>query len=109
MIGSRLVSTLTPEKLAHKRAKDCQAQRAIRARRKEYIEDLERQLRDLKHRNRKLEEELERRREPMGIISPVSNCKSYPVFPKEVPKTIFLFLYFLYSSYFTVLCYDYLY
>ncbi|KAF6527592.1 hypothetical protein HZS61_007894 [Fusarium oxysporum f. sp. conglutinans] len=46
--GTRNVSTLTPVQLARKRAKDREAQRAIRARTKEHIERLERELAGLR-------------------------------------------------------------
>jgi regulator of replication initiation timing len=71
---------LTPSQLARKRANDREAQRAIRARTKEHIERLERELEDLKgkhnrddtvqdliKRNKALETELKRLRESMGI------------------------------------------
>lgn len=74
------MSTLTPSQLARKRANDREAQRAIRARTKEHIERLERELEDLKgkhnrddtvqdliKRNKALETELKRLRESMGI------------------------------------------
>ena len=48
--GTRSVSTLTPSQLARKRANDREAQRAIRARTKEHIERLERELEELKSR-----------------------------------------------------------
>ncbi|KAI0206799.1 hypothetical protein F4808DRAFT_466743 [Astrocystis sublimbata] len=78
--GTRSVSTLTPSQLARKRANDREAQRAIRARTKEHIENLEREIdelrsqqsrdqtvRDLLGRNRALEEEVKRLRETLGI------------------------------------------
>ncbi|EXM14018.1 hypothetical protein FoTM2_016940 [Fusarium oxysporum f. sp. vasinfectum] len=46
--GNRSVSTLTPTRLARKRANDREAQRAIRARTKKHIERLERELAELK-------------------------------------------------------------
>lgn len=46
--GTRSVSTLTPSQLARKRANDREAQRAIRARTKEHIERLEKELEELK-------------------------------------------------------------
>jgi hypothetical protein len=74
------VSTLTPSQLARKRANDREAQRAIRARTKEHIERLERELEDLKskqsrdhtvqellRRNKALEDELLKLKESMGI------------------------------------------
>ncbi|KAI1840612.1 hypothetical protein JX265_004532 [Neoarthrinium moseri] len=80
--GTRSVSTLTPAQLARKRANDREAQRAIRARTKEHIENLERELeelrstqnrdetvQDLLRKNRALEEELHRLRENMGIAA----------------------------------------
>lgn len=73
---------MTPAQLARKRANDREAQRAIRARTKEHIENLERELeelrsvssrddtvQDLLRRNRALEDELHRLRESMGIAS----------------------------------------
>jgi serine phosphatase RsbU (regulator of sigma subunit) len=78
--GTRSVSTLTPSQLARKRANDREAQRAIRARTKEHIERLERELEELKsnqsrdktvqellRRNKALEEELFRIKETMGV------------------------------------------
>ncbi|KAK9415340.1 hypothetical protein SUNI508_10530 [Seiridium unicorne] len=80
--GTRSVSTLTPAQLARKRANDREAQRAIRARTKEHIENLERELeelrsassrddtvQDLLRKNRALEEELHRLKESMGIAT----------------------------------------
>ena len=80
MTGTRSVSTLTPSQLARKRANDREAQRAIRARTKEHIERLERELEELKSkqsrdetvqdllkRNKALEKELRSLRETMGI------------------------------------------
>ncbi|KAK2666777.1 hypothetical protein RAB80_017894 [Fusarium oxysporum f. sp. vasinfectum] len=71
--GTRSVSTLTPSQLARKRANDRETQRAIRARTKEHIDRLERELEELKseqsrdqtvkellRRNQALEEERER-------------------------------------------------
>ncbi|CEJ83926.1 hypothetical protein VHEMI03302 [[Torrubiella] hemipterigena] len=84
--GARSVSTLTPSQLARKRANDREAQRAIRARTKEHIENLERQLEELKssqsrdrtvqelmRRNRALEDELARLRESMGMPPAVTS------------------------------------
>ncbi|KAI1812564.1 hypothetical protein GGS20DRAFT_591594 [Poronia punctata] len=78
--GTRSVSTLTPAQLARKRANDREAQRAIRARTKEHIENLEREIDELRTqksrdqtvqellgRNRALEEEVRRLRESLGI------------------------------------------
>ena len=92
--GTRSVSTLTPSQLARKRANDREAQRAIRARTKEHIESLERELeelrrtqnrdetvQDLMKRNRALETELQRLRDTMGVPSSSTSgsyttCKS---------------------------------
>ncbi|KAJ9141695.1 hypothetical protein NKR23_g7712 [Pleurostoma richardsiae] len=78
--GTRSVSTLTPAQLARKRANDREAQRAIRARTKEHIEKLEREIEDLRsqqnrdeaiqeliRRNKELEKQLRTLRESMGI------------------------------------------
>ncbi|KAK7419807.1 hypothetical protein QQZ08_010695 [Neonectria magnoliae] len=90
--GTRSVSTLTPSQLARKRANDREAQRAIRARTKEHIERLERELDDLKgkqnrdqtvqellRRNKALEDELTRLKENMGV-SMTSSPYSTPVY-----------------------------
>ncbi|KAM5353629.1 hypothetical protein ACJ41O_000279 [Fusarium nematophilum] len=90
--GTRSVSTLTPSQLARKRANDREAQRAIRARTKEHIERLERELEELKskhsrdqtvqellRRNKALEDELMRLRETMGV-SMTSSPYSTPVY-----------------------------
>ena len=84
--GTRSVSTLTPSQLARKRANDREAQRAIRARTKEHIERLEKELEDLRsqhsrdqtvqelmRRNKALEEELLRLKETMGVPTNVIN------------------------------------
>ncbi|KAI1439133.1 hypothetical protein GGR50DRAFT_2822 [Xylaria sp. CBS 124048] len=76
----RSVSTLTPSQLARKRANDREAQRAIRARTKEHIENLEREIdelrsqqnrdqtvQDLLGRNRALEDEIRRLRDSLGV------------------------------------------
>ncbi|KAH7189826.1 hypothetical protein BFJ63_vAg16978 [Fusarium oxysporum f. sp. narcissi] len=78
--GARRNSTLTPSQLACKRGKDREAQRAIRARTKEHIERLDRELAELKlrqsrdqtvqellRRNRALEEELMRLKKNMRL------------------------------------------
>ncbi|KAK3994667.1 hypothetical protein QBC44DRAFT_367509 [Cladorrhinum sp. PSN332] len=77
--GTRSVSTLTPSQLARKRANDREAQRAIRARTKEHIERLERELAEFKtnktndewqrliRRNKELENELTMLREVLGM------------------------------------------
>ncbi|OTA70682.1 hypothetical protein K449DRAFT_428232 [Hypoxylon sp. EC38] len=78
--GTRSVSTLTPSQLARKRANDREAQRAIRARTKEHIENLEREIEELRsqhhrdqtiqallRRNKALEDELHQLRKSTGI------------------------------------------
>ncbi|KAI5458898.1 hypothetical protein BGZ63DRAFT_267952 [Mariannaea sp. PMI_226] len=89
--GTRSVSTLTPSQLARKRANDREAQRAIRARTKEHIERLERELEELKNkhsrdqtvqellrRNKALEEELARLKENMGLSITPSSYSATP-------------------------------
>ncbi|KAL5610587.1 hypothetical protein FOBRF1_006704 [Fusarium oxysporum] len=79
-IAPEEISTLTPSQLARKRAKDREAQRAIRARTKEHIERLDRELAVLKlsqicdqtvqellNRNSALEEELMRLKKDMRV------------------------------------------
>ncbi|KAL1881420.1 hypothetical protein VTK73DRAFT_3938 [Phialemonium thermophilum] len=91
--GTRSVSTLTPSQLARKRANDREAQRAIRARTKEHIERLERELEELKNqrscdetvrvllkKNQELEEELRNLRESIRL-QPTS--ASYPPTPYD--------------------------
>ncbi|KAI0164519.1 hypothetical protein GGR52DRAFT_575872 [Hypoxylon sp. FL1284] len=78
--GTRSVSTLTPSQLARKRANDREAQRAIRARTKEHIDSLEREIEELRsqrsqdqtiqtllRKNKFLEDELRRMRESIGL------------------------------------------
>ncbi|KAL8418982.1 hypothetical protein RB594_002262 [Gaeumannomyces avenae] len=89
--GTRSVSTLTPSQLARKRANDREAQRAIRARTKEHIERLEREVEELKskqnrdetlqelvRKNKALEKELMRLRESYGI--PTSHPYPTPLY-----------------------------
>ncbi|KAF3058597.1 putative bzip transcription factor protein [Daldinia childiae] len=84
--GTRSVSTLTPSQLARKRANDREAQRAIRARTKEHIESLEREIEGLRshqdrdqtiqtllRRNKTLENELHHLKESMGIRTANTN------------------------------------
>ena len=89
------MSTLTPSQLARKRANDREAQRAIRARTKEHIENLEREIDELKSqqsrdqavqdllgRNKALEEEVRRLRETLGIRAaghnvPYTSCTAF--------------------------------
>lgn len=87
--GSRSVSKLTPSQLARKRASDREAQRVIRARTKENIGRLERELDELKskksrdqtvqellRRNKALEDELNRLKENMDISTASSQCST---------------------------------
>ncbi|KAI0108242.1 hypothetical protein F4814DRAFT_50217 [Daldinia grandis] len=91
--GTRSVSTLTPSQLARKRANDREAQRAIRARTKEHIESLEREIEELRshqdrdqtiqtllRRNRSLENELHHLRESMGIRAANTSEQYHPIF-----------------------------
>ncbi|WKT53747.1 hypothetical protein QSH57_004331 [Fusarium oxysporum f. sp. vasinfectum] len=81
--GARRVSTLTPARLARKRANDREAQRAIRARTKERIERLEREVAELRSKqghdqtvqellchNKAIEKELIRLKEIMKLLWP---------------------------------------
>ncbi|KAJ4229249.1 hypothetical protein NW757_014070 [Fusarium falciforme] len=83
--GPRSVSALSPSQLARKRANDREAQRAIRARTKEHIERLERELKELKSkqshdqtvqellcRNKALEEELMQLKENIRVSMALS-------------------------------------
>ncbi|KAI1085226.1 hypothetical protein F5B20DRAFT_575694 [Whalleya microplaca] len=92
-LGTRSVSTLTPSQLARKRANDREAQRAIRARTKEHIENLEREIeelrirqnrdqtvQDLLRRNKALEDELRRLKECMGLRDTSSNSPYQPAY-----------------------------
>jgi len=107
--GTRSVSTLTPSQLARKRANDREAQRAIRARTKEHIERLERELEDLKSRqnrdetvqnlikrNKALERELMALRESLGIqgrpypptgMRHLGNMREPPLHVLTIPET----------------------
>lgn len=89
------MSTLTPSQLARKRANDREAQRAIRARTKEHIERLEREIDELKcrnsrdetiqellRRNKALEQELAALRETVGLQA----GRSYPPTRKSIPQ-----------------------
>lgn len=97
--GSRSVSTLTPSQLSRKRANDREAQRAIRARTKEHIESLEREIEDLRsqqsrdqivqnllRKNRALEDELRRLRECMGIRHSDASEQYQSVFDHTSPR-----------------------
>jgi len=84
--GTRSVSTLTPTQLARKRANDREAQRAIRARTKEHIERLERELSEYKtkqtddafqkliKRNKELEHELSVLRQELCLHQQGGRC-----------------------------------
>ncbi|KAJ9161133.1 hypothetical protein NKR19_g2533 [Coniochaeta hoffmannii] len=93
--GTRSVSTLTPSQLARKRANDREAQRAIRARTKEHIERLEREIEELKsrntrdetvqellRRNKALEQEVAALRKTLGL----QTGRTYP--PTPYPETV---------------------
>ncbi|KAI1400035.1 hypothetical protein F4819DRAFT_487929 [Hypoxylon fuscum] len=100
--GTRSVSTLTPAQLARKRANDREAQRAIRARTKEHIETLEKEIEELRsqhdrdatiqnllRRNKALEDEIRRMREntnmhsndPCDAYQPMLHSSSPPRHP----------------------------
>ncbi|KAJ4176004.1 hypothetical protein NW767_015589 [Fusarium falciforme] len=95
--SSRGVSTLTPSQLARKRANDREAQRVIRARTKEQIERLERELEELKSKqsrdhivqkllrhNEALEEELARLKESMALPLTSSPYTASGTTPQEL-------------------------
>ncbi len=84
------MASLTPQQLARKRANDREAQRAIRARTKEHIGRLERELADLRvkynrdqviqdllRRNKALEEEIIEAKRKLGL----ANAHSKPAHP----------------------------
>lgn len=96
--GTRSVSTLTPSQLARKRANDREAQRAIRARTKEHIDSLEREIEELRsqqnrdqtvqsllRQNKSLEDELGRLRESLGLRHPDSSDPYQPIFHSSSP------------------------
>ncbi|EGU72006.1 hypothetical protein FOPG_18198 [Fusarium oxysporum f. sp. conglutinans race 2 54008] len=95
--GTRSVSTLTPVQLARKRANDREAQRAIRARTKEHIERLERELAELKseqgrdqtvqellRRNEAIEKELIRLKETMRVPTTSSPYSAPGLTPQQL-------------------------
>ncbi|KAI1102081.1 hypothetical protein F4804DRAFT_353987 [Jackrogersella minutella] len=96
--GTRSVSSLTPAQLARKRANDREAQRAIRARTKEHIENLEREIEDLRsqqnrdhtiqsllQKNEALEEEVRQLRGNMGLRNTDTNDPYQAVFHNSSP------------------------
>ncbi|XXH03654.1 DRAP deaminase [Hypoxylon texense] len=96
--GTRSVSTLTPSQLARKRANDREAQRAIRARTKEHIDNLEREIEELRNQqnrdqtvqsllrqNKSLEDELRRLRESVGLRAPDATDPYQPMFQPSSP------------------------
>jgi len=68
----RSVDFLTPEQLQRKREVDRKSQRQVRERTKAYISELEDELKDIKKRNRSLEEELIVWREQWACRSPTN-------------------------------------
>lgn len=94
--GTRCVSTLSSDQLIRKRANDREAQRAIRKRAKDHIEDLERRIQELtradggnaaalvdaRERNRELEEEMIELREKFMHME--SSPQSYGEWPSDV-------------------------
>ncbi|KAL2001429.1 hypothetical protein VTN02DRAFT_1786 [Thermoascus thermophilus] len=85
--GTRKVASLTAEQLERKRANDREAQRTIRQRTKEHIEQLERQVAELRardeqmdnvlRRNVALEAEISRLRHQLAVV--MSSRPLYPV------------------------------
>jgi hypothetical protein len=109
--GTRSVSTLTPAQLARKRANDREAQRAIRARTKEHIENLEREIEELRSRqnrdetvqdllrkNRALEDELHRLKESLGISTNGPRGYYPPCMFARFPNTPVVSLFFTSTS-----------
>ncbi|KAI1389419.1 uncharacterized protein F4822DRAFT_427771 [Hypoxylon trugodes] len=102
--GTRSVSTLTPSQLARKRANDREAQRAIRARTKEHIENLEKEIEELRsqqgrdqtiqtllRKNKTLEDELRRIRDGMGIRTADAGEQYQPMFHGSSPPNSHVF------------------
>lgn len=107
------MSTLTPSQLARKRANDREAQRAIRARTKEHIERLERELDDyrcnqsrdktvqeLLRRNRALEDEVRRLKDSSNLSNSITSspysapagmdCHTSTSTPADGPQSLLL-------------------
>jgi len=98
--GKRSVTHLSKAQLARKRANDREAQRNIRQRTKEHIENLEKKVKELEEfsrassmervlaRNRELEDEIERLRSHMSVKS--SPAASVPPNHRDVPEEILM-------------------
>merc|ERR1711981_634007 len=95
--GKRSVTHLSKAQLARKRANDREAQRNIRQRTKEHIENLERKVKELEQgsrsgsiervlkRNRELEEEVEKLRAQItGHHTPVLGAQAPPEIPEDL-------------------------
>lgn len=92
--GTRKVASLTAEQLERKRANDREAQRTIRQRTKEHIEQLERQVAELRardeqmdnvlRRNAVLEAEISRLRHQLAVV--MSSRPLYPVDGKSTSQ-----------------------
>jgi hypothetical protein len=91
-LGTRSVSSLTPAQLARKRANDREAQRAIRARTKEHIERLERELDEVKRSREELFRQNEALRNEVRELATINQAlmpgRSYPT-PGTYPVDMF--------------------
>ena len=85
-LGTRSVSSLTPAQLARKRANDREAQRAIRARTKEHIERLERELDEVKRSREELFRQNEALRNEVRELATI-NQALMPGRPYPTPGT----------------------
>jgi len=94
-LGTRSVSSLTPAQLERKRANDREAQRAIRARTKEHIERLERELDEVKRSREELFRQNEALRNENRELATINQAlmpgRSYPT-PSTYPVDMFGYL-----------------
>ena len=98
--GKRSVTHLSKAQLARKRANDREAQRNIRQRTKEHIENLERKVRELEEgsragsmervlaRNRELEDEIEKLRAQVSA-QPTASVSRAPM-PQDIPEELLI-------------------
>ncbi|KAH6985265.1 hypothetical protein EDB80DRAFT_517639, partial [Ilyonectria destructans] len=79
--GRRSVSTLTPSQLERKRVRDREAQRATRAKTKQHIERLEREIGELAQQNKVLEEGL-------VLLQNSARCSQTGLYPSLNPSFV---------------------